>query len=414
MNRKTTALLAALEALIVVAIGVGIALVPLTVVWATQFGLTVDWLVFWRAAVDVWLVGNGVDLMVQLDPAAVLALGLPAAVDPFPVTIALLGFALLAILFGVRTGTRAAETPHRQVGVVVSVTAYGVLSTLLTLSAGHAMVQPSLTQGSLLPTLIYGAGVVLGSELGHARRLAAGSTDRPDPVSRFLLDRYRTLPLHVRAGVAAAVRGGTAAAAGVVSVSAVAVAVLIVGNYATVIGLYEALQAGVTGGIALTLAQLALVPNLVIWASAWFIGPGIAIGTGTSVSPVGTALGAVPGLPVFGALPNGTLALGFLGLLVPVLVGFLCAAVMRQRMPEPDPILSRQSSVWYVVATGAGMGVVAGVLLGLLAWASTGALGPGRLVDVGPDPLLVGVLAAVEIGIAASAGLLAGNRRASR
>ncbi|HYI32594.1 MAG TPA: DUF6350 family protein [Glaciibacter sp.] len=414
MNRKTTALLAALEALIVVAIGVGIALVPLTVVWATQFGLSVDWLVFWRAAVDVWLVGNGVDLVVQLDPAVVLALGLPAAVDPFPVTIALLGFALLAALFGVRTGMRAAETPHRLVGVVVAVIAYGVLSTLLTLSAAHPVVQPSLSQGIFLPTLIYAIGVVLGSELGHARRATAGDPAGDDRARRFIRDRYRLLPLHIRTGISGALRGGAAAAAGVITVSAVAVAVLIVGNYATVIGLYETLQAGVAGGIALTLAQLALVPNLVIWAAAWFIGPGIAIGTGTSVSPVGTALGSVPGLPILGALPNGTLALGFLGLLVPVLIGFLCAVVIRQRMPEQDLILSKRSTVWYFVATGAGIGVVAGVLLGLLAWASTGALGPGRLVDVGPSPLLVGALAAVEIGIAASAGLLAGNRRSAR
>lgn len=414
MNRITTALLAALEALIVVAIGVGIALVPLTVIWATQFGLTVDWLVFWRAAVDIWLVGNGVDLMVQLDPAVVLALGLPTAVAPFPVTIALLGFALLAVLFGVRTGMRAAETPHRQVGIVVAVLAYGVLSTLLTLSAAHPVVQPSLAQGIVLPTLVYATGVVLGSELGYARKTSAGGVTADEPVRRFIRDRIRLLPPHIRTGIAGALRGGAAAAAGVITVSAVTVAVLIVGNYATVIGLYETLQAGIAGGIALTLAQLALVPNLVIWASAWFVGPGIAIGSGTSVSPVGTSLGPVPGLPILGALPNGTLALGFLGLLVPVLIGFLCAVVIRQQMPQPDLILSARSSVWYFVATGVGIGLVAGVILGLLAWASTGAIGPGRLVDVGPNPLLVGALAAVEIGVAASAGLLAGSRRASR
>ncbi|MDQ1579348.1 MAG: hypothetical protein QOD05_123, partial [Microbacteriaceae bacterium] len=48
MNRTTVALLAALEALIVVAIGIGIALVPLTVLWAAQYHLAIDWLVFWR------------------------------------------------------------------------------------------------------------------------------------------------------------------------------------------------------------------------------------------------------------------------------------------------------------------------------------------------------------------------------
>ena len=49
MNRTTTALLAALEALIAVAIGIVIPLVPLTVLWATTFGMAADWLGFWRA-----------------------------------------------------------------------------------------------------------------------------------------------------------------------------------------------------------------------------------------------------------------------------------------------------------------------------------------------------------------------------
>ncbi len=421
MNRITTALLAALEALIVVSIGVGIALVPLTIIWATQFALVLDWLVFWRAAVDVWLVGNGVDLTVNLDPAVVAALGLPAAVEPFSVTIALLGFSLLACLFGVRTGTRAAQTPHRHVGVLVSIAAYAVLAGLLTLSAGHATVQPSLVQGILLPTLVYAVGVVIGSELARTRRgttksEAESESDlrRADPVSRFVRDRYALLPGHIRMAVSSALRGGAAVAAGVVTVSAVVVAVLVIGNYATIIGLYETLQAGVMGGIALTLAQLAFIPNLVMWAAAWFVGPGIAVGTGTSVSPVGTALGSVPGVPILGALPQGSLAFGFLGLLVPVLIGFLCAVVIRQRMPQPEYIPARRSAIWFYVATGAGMGAGAGLLLGLLAWASAGAIGPGRLADVGPNPLLVGVLAAVEVGIAASAGLLAGRRRTSR
>jgi hypothetical protein len=409
MTRIMTALLAALEALIVVAIGVGIALVPLTILWATQFGLATDWLIFWRAAVDVWLLGNGVDLTVQLDPAVVLALVLPTAEPPFSLTIALLGFALLAALLGMRTGIRAAASAHRWIGAGAAILAYGILSSLLTLSAGHPLVQPSLVQGILLPTLIYAAGVVLGSGLGQARRGAPGADDAA-PVSRIIRGRYQALPESVRVQIAAALRGGAAAAAGVVAISAVAVSLLIVVNYATIIGLYETLQAGVLGGIAITLGQLAFIPNLVVWAAAWFVGPGVAIGVGTSVSPVGTSLGAVPGLPIFGALPHGTLALGFLGLLVPVLVGFLCAVVVRQRMPEP----ALPHPVRFFLYTGAGIGITAGLLLGVLAWASAGAIGPGRLAEVGPNPLVVGALAAVEIGIAACAGLIAGSRRTSR
>ncbi|TFC26319.1 hypothetical protein E3O53_08525 [Cryobacterium sp. TMT2-18-3] len=437
MKRLTTALLAAFDALIVVAIGVGIALVPLTVLWATQFDMAVNWLVFWRAAVDVWLVGNGVDLVVQLDPTLVAALNLPGSDAAFPITIALLGFALMAVLFGLRTGRRAAETPYRWVGVTGAIAGYALLTALLVLSAGTDAVRPQTVQGLVLPPLIFAAGVLIGAaqgQLGHligsipglpgrlpgvvrgAGRGAAGSSADSAGKTVHGLNGPSTntssytsstgaaaglLPVAVRAGAAAALRSGTAAAAGILFVSGITVFVLILTSYATIIGLYETVQAGVLGGIALTLLQLALIPNLVIWAAAWFAGPGIAVGVGTSVSPVGTSLGAVPGLPILGVLPQGSLAFGFVGLLVPLLVGFLAAVILRQRATADVP-----PSVTERLLTGLGAGFVAGVLLGLLAWWSGGALGPGRLVEVGPNPLLVGALVALEVGIAACLGLL--------
>jgi len=390
MNRLTTALLAALEAVIVVAIGVGIALVPLTVLWATQFGLAIDWVTFWRAAVDVWLLGNGVDLTVQLDPAVVTALGLPGAEAPFPLTIALLGYAVLALLLGRRTGARAAETPYRWVGALSAIGCYGLLTALLGLTAGTDAVRPALPQAILLPTAVYAAGVLSGALRGQP----GGALGR----------RYLALPAVARGIIAAAVRGGTAAAAGIVGVAAVLLAMLILTNYATIIGLYETVQSGLTGGIVLTLVELALIPNLVIWAAAWLVGPGIAVGVGTSVSPVGTALGSVPGLPLFGVLPHGTPAVGFLGLLVPVLIGFLAAVATRQRQSRTD---TAPPTIPYRLITGVATGVVAGILLGLLSWWSGGAIGPGRLAEVGPNPLMVGLLVTVEVGIAACAGLMA-------
>ena len=44
--------------------------------------------------------------------------------------------------------------------------------------------------------------------------------------------------------------------------------------YATIAGLYQALGTGVDRGIALTVAELALLPNVVIWAASWLLGPG--------------------------------------------------------------------------------------------------------------------------------------------
>ena len=429
MKRSTTALLAALDALIVVAIGVGIALVPLTVLWATQFGLAVNWLVFWRAAVDVWLVGNGVDLVIQLDPTLVAALNLPGSDVPFPITIGLLGFALMAVLFGVRTGRRAAETPYRWVGVTGAVLSYALLTALLLLSAGTDAVRPVAAQGLLLPPLIFAAGVLIGAGPGQLGRLlgsipglpgrfpgvfrGAGSTaDAGTGAGKTIpgtgsgtgpSSAVDLLPVEMRAGAAAALRSGTAAAAGILCVAGITVFVLILTHYATIIGLYETVQAGILGGLSLTIVQLALIPNLVIWAASWFVGPGIAVGVGTSVSPVGTTLGTVPGLPILGVLPQGSLAFGFVGLLVPLLVGFLAAVILRPRAAAdvPPPSLTER------LLTGLGTGVVAGVLLGLLAWWSGGAVGPGRLAVVGPNPLLVGALTAALVGFAACLGLLA-------
>lgn len=401
MPRRLTALFAGLEALLVVAIGVAIPLAPLTLVWAVHFGFAVDWVVFWRAAVDVWLLGHGVDVTFVLDADLATALGMPAAGEPVRVTIALLGFALLTLLLGVRAGSRIDETGHPVIGTAVGVGVVASLSVALTWSVLHDAARPSLVQAALLPGLVFGAGIVVGLVRGGGARgrIALRLRDRLDGVSPVL-----------RAGAAAALRAGVAAVALTVAVAAVAVAALIVVRFATLIGLYEALHTEVVGGIALTLAQLALLPNLVLWGAAWLLGPGFAIGVGSSVSPVGTSLGPVPALPVLGALPTGDPAFGFVGLLVPVVAGFLAGVAVR---PALVRALDRVGPL-VTVGVGVAAGIVAGVLAGFLAAASGGSAGPGRLADVGPDALVVALVAAAEFGVAITLGLAAASRMPSR
>lgn len=414
MNRTTVALLAALEALIAVAVGVGIVLVPLTLLWAAQFGMSVGWLVFWRAGVDVWLAGHGVDLTVALPSGTVAALGLPGAASAFPITIAVLGFALLTLAFGVRTGLRATLTPQWRLGAVVAVAVFAVLSAIVTLSAGSATVSPSLWQGILLPPFVFAIGLAIGVPSGLARHHAVAAeapTRAPrarfafaDAATRGIRARYDALDPDTRDGIVAAVRGGVGATALLVGAAALLTTLLIVLNFGTIVGLYEALHAGALGGSVLTLGQLALLPNLVIWALSWLAGPGFAIGTGSSVGPMGTQLGPIPSLPLLGALPHGTLWFGFLGLLVPLLSGFAAALLLRRG--DPRHLRALRSAAWKASVAG-GTGVVAGIVSGLLAWWSGGSFGPGRLHDVGPDPWLVALLVAVEVAVGAGAGLLA-------
>jgi hypothetical protein len=404
MNRSLTALFAAFEAALVVAIGIGISLAPLTILWGVQFGFQVDWIVFWRASVDIWLVGHGVDMIFALDPATAATLGLAGADAAFPVRIAALGFALLTVLLGLRAGRRVAETKYLLLGELVAVGTFGLLSLAVTLSALHPLARPSIVQGAIVPTLIFGAAVLVGSLRAH--RPSTDATIRP--IRAAITNQLLRLPGGLRVTAATALRGGLAAAFAVTAVAAVLLAVLVAVSYAQIVGLYEGLHTEILGGAALTLAQLAFIPTFVIWAASWLVGPGFAIGVGSSVSPLGTSLGPIPAIPVFGALPTGELSFGFIGLLVPVVAGFLAAALLRARF---SAAIGHRSRIGWTIATGLGMGVVGGLVLGALAAFASGAAGPGRLAQVGPDALSVGLWAALEIGLAATLGLFAAPRR---
>lgn len=404
MNRPFTALFAAFEAVLVAGIGLGALLAPLTAVWAITYGLRVDWLVFYQVAADGWLLGHGVDLAVVPDAGTATATGLPGAGSPFDVTIAALGLGLLTLLLAARAGRRLRTLEYPGIAVISATAVFSALSGFVVLSAGSGVVTPSLWQGILLPTAVFVLGLALGAAL-QSRDVV--DTSHPAQEAPLL-----TLPfdLHGRAAllVGWSVRVGAGSAAAVLAVSAVIVAVLLTVNYATIVTLYESAQTGALGGGVVTIGSLLLLPNLVVWTASWLIGPGFAIGAGSSVSPLGTVLGPLPALPIFGALPAEAPALGYLGIAVPVLAAFLLGALLRRRISED---LAGVRPLIAVVAIGAGSGLAGGILLGLIAWMGAGAAGPGRLSEVGSQPVLVGLIAALEIGPAAILGLAAGLRR---
>lgn len=408
MRRTTIALLAALEASVAALIGLGIALVPLMLLWAVHFELAIDAGVFLRAAADAWLLGHGVDLVVQVDAVTAGRMPLPGAGDPFPITIALLGFALITVAFGRRIGRRSAAGGHSLSGGIAAVLVFAVAGAALALVAGVDAARADSWQAAVLPASVVALGVVIGA-VGEVLR----TTSTTDAATGLVRRALAPLPRGLVAGTRAAVRIGAGAVFGVLALSAVLIAVLVAIDYATVAGLYQALGAGVDGGIALTVAELALLPNLVIWAGAWLLGPGFAIGTGTIVSSGGTLLGPVPGIPLLGALPADAPPFGALWLIVPVLLGFVGAwLVCRGDDPERD--VPRDAGWWAPLAVAAGAAAASALVMGLLAWWSGGAAGPGRLADVGPMPLPVAGVTAVTVGVGAVVGAYAARFRAPR
>ncbi len=312
-----------------VGVGFGALLAPLTAVWAITYGLRVDWTVFYRAAADGWLLGHGVDLSVAPDAADAARTGLTGAGASYEVTIAALGIGLISLLLARGSGADCGCSSIPPIAAGAAIVVFAILSTLLALTAGAPLVSPSVPQGILLPTGVFVLGLALGAAL-------SGQEISSEQLNRAQSSARDALPFdprgHAALLVSWSVRLGAASASAVLAVSAVIVAVLLAVNYATIVTLYESVQGGALGGGVLTLAQLLLLPNLVVWAASWLIGPGFAIGAGSSVSPLGTVLGPLPSLPIFGALPAGAPAIGYLGVLVPVAAAFLIGALLRRGM----------------------------------------------------------------------------------
>lgn len=399
MSRTAVALLAALEAAIAALVGLGIALVPLMLLWAVHFGLEVDLAVFLRATGDVWLLGHGVDLTVQLDAVTAELTGVAGAGDPFPITIAVLGFALVTVLFGARIGRRAAAAGHAVTAGLIAGVVFALVGGGLAIAASAPAAVPSVWQAIVLPAFVVGLGASIGA-VGETFRLERAG--RADASQGPLLARWRALPELPVAVVTAAVRAGAGAALGVVAVAGVLVALLIAADYATIVGLSQALGAGIDGGLAITAAELAVLPNAVLWVASWMLGPGFALGEGSTVSPTGTALGPVPGVPLLGILPPEGASLGIVWLIVPLVLGFAGANLAWPRFARTAD--ARVAAWWAPVVVAAAAGVCAGLVLGLLAWWSGGAIGPGRLAVAGPDPLAVGGIAALTVFLGAIAG----------
>jgi len=168
----------------------------------------------------------------------------------------------------------------------------------------------------------------------------------------------------------------------------------------------SALDPGVGGAALLLLAGLVYLPNSVIWAIAYMLGPGFSFGVGTAVSPSGSALGAIPAFPMLATLPVGDRAafpawLGFFVLALPYLAGAL-AGLMTVRI-APTPVLEA-APLWGLLT-----GSLIAVIIGFGAKLSGGPLGAGRLATVGPAGPEAGLVAVLEVGVTAALVAGAGN-----
>jgi len=130
-------------------------------------------------------------------------------------------------------------------------------------------------------------------------------------------------------------------------------------------------------GLALGIAQLSLVPNLMVWAAAWMSGAGFVVGSDTIVSPHEVVLGPLPNIPVLASIPEaavpGSFALIFL-LALGLAAGLPALKVARANFPM---------KTWQIVVAPVISACVFAISWLAVAWWGSGSLGPGRLTDIG-------------------------------
>lgn len=388
MNRLLVALLSAFDALVAAAVGVAAALAPLAVLWVLGLGSTADWGALWPTAVSVWQLGHLVPLEITLPDAYLVATGIPVDASPFVLSLAPLAFSAFTAIAGARSGVRAARAGAWPTGVATGALALAALAAVLAVTASNPVAAVVTWQAVLLPVLIFAVPALVAAVVVAWRVGDDGPIDT-------LHGRMRELTALTTGAVARAVG---AVAAGLVGLGSLVVALGLIGRAGQVFALYQGAGAGVVGAVMLLLAQAAYLPTLVVWALAFAAGPGIALGVGTSVSPAGTTVGVVPGIPILGILPDSVSPWMLAIVLTVVAVGFLGGYVAR------GPLLATSMTV-RAVAAGA-IALAAAGLAALGAVLASGSMGPDSLAHTGPAPGPLALAVGIEIAVGAAIALL--------
>ena len=198
------------------------------------------------------------------------------------------------------------------------------------------------------------------------------------------------LPPSVRAAAAAAWR----TLVGYAAVSAVVLAVALVVDWDGAVNVMSQLHTS-PGAATLLIGLCVLVtPNATLFSGSYLLGPGFALGTHTMVTPTAVVLGPLPMFPLLAALPDPGPTPGWVVamLAIPPLVAAASAYRTLGRYP---------TSRWDEAALrGVGAGLLAAVGFAALAALAGGAVGPGRMADVGPFvfPILLHGIATFGIG----------------
>jgi hypothetical protein len=324
-----------------------------------------------QGAVLAWLVGHHVSFSVPDGQIALLPLGL----------------VLLPGLLLYRSGrwlARSCDIPRLRYvyrAALAIAGPYAAIAGTLALLARTEAVEPSMPRALVMGFVT----AFLAGGLGVLRQLMRDKEVPARDLLRLMPPRSRSLLVGMLASTGTLLLGG-------LLLFLVALAM----SLPEVVETTRVLGPGLVGGALLIVVQLAYLPNAVVFAVCYALGPGFAVGAGTVVAPTGVSVGALPMLPMLAALPsNGAApAASLLALAVPFVAGAVGGALTQRSAPD---VVSEAAPLWGFVC-----GVTTGLLCAALAALAGGPLGGERLSVVGPSAWQVGLVAALEVGVAAA------------
>lgn len=397
MQRPLLVLLAAFDAVITAAAGLAALLAPLTLLWILAPSGEVGTL--WPTTVTLWQFGHGTPLDVALADETVRGLGIDSDAAEFTLSLAPLAFVTVTVLIAARSGARAARAGAWLTGVITGTLVFTAISVLLA-RTGESSWASVGWEALAFPALAYALAVLVGAIVTAWQRGDSGGIDRLRARVEDSLEWSMVLD--------SIVRGTAMVLVGLIGAGALGLALATFARMGDVVALYEVLHADLAGAVVITLGQLAYLPTMIVWTVSWLAGPGFALGTGTAVSPAGTELGVLPAVPILGILPADTSVWMFVVVLVPIAVGAGVGWAIRSRLvwAEGDLLFLPR------VAIAVGIGLGAAACGAGAAWLASGALGPGRMAELGPDPGALAVALGIEVIIGAAILLLTPRHRA--
>jgi hypothetical protein len=368
-------------------------LVPLTLAWLIEGDGSVDWNATLAVAGYAFLLSLGVP--VQIASGELVGI----AFDGFAISFLPLGLTLVMALMIIRIGHRLSAASSLWPAWLGGALTFGGSSYALSLVISNPAVSLGEWDPLFRPALFFGGLLFISSVSGKRFELVSGANQIEAPERIWVREKttYFVSKLHwvVSTSAMPALRIGGFVIISLLLVSSVLIAFSLAIGWVEVLRLYQALSLSFLGGLMVTVGQLAILPNLIVFGAAWISGAGFSIGAGSYVSPLASQLGPLPALPVFAALPTGGIERGIVFAVIPVVASIIATLLARKSTER----MRWEFATSFSAATVLGIfsAFVAAVSAFALALVASGSLGPGRFAEVGINPGLFAVVIFLEV-----------------